>query len=266
MNPDQPVRQRRLASFGLTAVIVCLGLVVSALAAWSLARRAQADAQADFSRRSEQITTEVVQRLSASVFGLRGARGAYAASEQVDRQEFKALVGSMDLQREFPGNRGFGWVDRVPRAQLEGYLERVRASDSPGLVPRQVGQQQGDVMYIVRFIEPEVLSPRSMGADMGSDPRPRAAIEHAIATGETTLSAAVPLERDGQTSPGFLMFVPVYQGGVLPATVPERQANLLGVLYAPLIARDVLAGVTGAAEDMVTFQLFAGQTEPRLEA
>ena len=265
MNPDQPVRQRRLASFGLTVAIVCLGLVVSALAALSLARRAQADAQSDFSRRSEQITTEVVQRLSASVFGLKGARGAYAASEQVDRQEFKAFVGSMDLQREFPGNRGFGWVDRVPRAQLGGYLERVRASDSPGLILRQFGQQQGDTLYIVRFIEPELLSPRSMGADMGSDPRPRVAIEHAIATGQTTLSAAVPLERDGQTSPGFLMFVPVYAGGVLPATEPERQAKLLGVLYAPLIARDVLAGVTGAAEDMVTFQLFAGQTEPRLD-
>jgi PAS domain S-box-containing protein len=263
MKSDQPVRQRRLASFGLTVAIVCLGLVVSALAAWSLARRAQADAQSDFSRRSEQITTEVVQRLSASVFGLKGARGAYAASEQVDRQEFKAFVGSMDLQREFPGNRGFGWVDRVPRAELEAYLDRVRATDSPGLVLRQFGQQPGDVLYVIRYIEPEALSPRSMGADMGSDPRPRGAIEHAIASGETTLSAAVPLERDGRTSPGFLMFVPVYKEGVTPATEALRQAQLLGVLYAPLIARDVLSGVTGAADDMVTFQLFSGQTEPR---
>ena len=265
MNPDPPVRQRTLASFGLTVAIVCLGLVVSALAAWSLARRAQADAQADFSRRSEQITTEVAQRLSASVFGLKGARGAYAASEQVDRQEFKAFVGSMDLQREFPGNRGFGWVDRVPRTDLDSYLARVRASDSPGLVLRRFGELQGDVSYIVRYIEPEALSPKSMGADMGSDPRSRGAIEHAIASGETTLSPAVPLERDGQTSPGFLMFAPVYAGGVLPATPSERQARLLGVLYAPLIVRDVLAGVTGAAEDMVTFELFAGQNEPRLE-
>ena len=264
MNPDLPVRQKTIASFGLTVAIVCLGLVVSAVAAWSLARRAQADAQADFSRRSEQITTEVVQRLSASVFGLKGARGAYAASEQVDRQEFKAFVGSMDLQREFPGNRGFGWVDRVPRAELEGYLDRVRAGDSPGLVLRQFGEQQGDVLYIVRYIEPEALSPKSMGADMGSDPRPRTAIEHAIASGETTLSPTVPLERDGRSAPGFLMFLPVYKGGVLPATEAERQAQLLGVLYAPLIARDVLAGVTGAAEDMVTFQLFAGQAEPQV--
>ncbi|KRC05197.1 hypothetical protein ASE11_24285 [Hydrogenophaga sp. Root209] len=265
MNSDLPPPQRTLASFSLTVAIVCLGLVASVLGAGSLARRVQADAQSEFARKSELITTEVTQRLSASVYGLKGARGAYAASEQVDRPEFKAFVDSMDLQREFPGNRGLGLVDRVRRAELPAYLDRVRAGDSPGLVLRQFGEKHHDTLYIIRYVEPEVLSPGSMGADMGSDPRPRAAIEHAIASGDITLSPAVPLERDGQTSPGFLMFLPIYAGGQLPSTAEEREARLLGVLYAPLIARDVLSGVTAVTEDMVTFQLYSGKDEPAPE-
>ena len=265
MNPDLPPAQRTLASFSLTVAIVCLGLVASVLGAGSLARRVQADAQSEFARKSELITTEVTQRLSASVYGLKGARGAYAASEQVDRGEFKAFVDSMDLQREFPGNRGLGLVDRVRRAELPAYLDRVRAGDSPGLVLRQFGQKHRDTLYIIRYVEPEVLSPGSMGADVGSDPRPLAAIEHAIASGEITLSPAVPLVRDGQTSPGFLMFLPVYVGGQFPSTAQEREARLLGVLYAPLIARDVLSGVTAVTEDLVTFQLYSGQGEPAQE-
>ena len=111
MKPVRSRREKTLASLSLTAVILCLGLVVSALSAYTLARRVQADAQADFWRKSDLLTTEISQRLSASVYGLRGARGAFVASERVDRAEFKALVESMDLQRTLPGNRGFGWID-----------------------------------------------------------------------------------------------------------------------------------------------------------
>ena len=58
--------------------------------------------------------------------GLRGARGAFVASERVDRSEFKALVESMDLQQTLPGNRGFGWIDPVKRSELPAYLREMR--------------------------------------------------------------------------------------------------------------------------------------------
>ncbi|MDP2019134.1 CHASE domain-containing protein, partial [Hydrogenophaga sp.] len=209
MNPDLPPRQRTLSSFSLTVAILCLGLVASALGSWSLARSVQADAQTEFARKSELITNEITQRLSSPVYGLKGARGAYAASDSVQRREFEAFVESMDLQREFPGNRGFGWVDRVQRSALPEYLLEVRASDAPGLAIRAFSEKTRDVLYVVRYIEPHALSPDAPGVDMGSDPRSRTAIERAIATGEATLSPPVPLTREGDRSPGLLMFVPV---------------------------------------------------------
>lgn len=45
MMSERPSRGTRFASFSLTVVILCLGLSVSALGAYSLARRVQADAQ-----------------------------------------------------------------------------------------------------------------------------------------------------------------------------------------------------------------------------
>ncbi len=265
MMSERPTRGKRFASFSLTVVILCLGLIVSALGAYSLARRVQADAHTDFWRKSDLLTTEVSQRMATAVYGLRGARGAYAASERVDRAEFRALVDSMDLRRDLPGNRGFGWVDRVQRTELPAYLREMRASDAPGMALRQFGEKQHDTLYVIRYIEPHELNPGAMGADIGSDPRGRAAIEHAIASGETTLTPPVPLVRDGTPSPGFLLLMPVYAGGVVPATMEERQRRLLGVLYAPLIARDMLRGITGVSDDLITFQLYAGQAPPRLD-
>jgi len=265
MTPVRSRREKTLASLSLTAVILCLGLAVSALSAYTLARRVQADAQADFWRKSDLLTTEISQRLSASVYGLRGARGAFVASERVDRTEFRALVDSMDLQRTLPGNRGFGWIDRVQRSELPTYLREMRAGDSPGLTLRQFGEKQHDTLYVIRYIEPVELNPGAMGADVGSDPRGRAAIEHAIASGETTLTPPVPLIRDGSPSPGFLLLKPVYTTGATPATEDERRAQLKGVLYAPLIARDVLRGINGTTEDLLTFQLYTNQEAPTLE-
>jgi PAS domain S-box-containing protein len=265
MNPFRSRREKTLASFSLTAVILCLGLIVSALSAYSLARRVQADAQADFWRKSDLLTTEIGQRLSASVYGLRGARGAFVASERVDRDEFRSLVESMDLQRTLPGNRGFGWIDPVQRRELPAYLREMRAGDAPGLTVRQFGEKQHDNLYVIRYIEPVELNPGAMGADVGSDPRGRAAIEHAIATGETTLTPPVPLVRDGSPSPGFLLLMPVYNTGATPETEAQRQAQLKGVLYAPLIARDVMRGINGITDDLLTFQLYADQDVPTLE-
>ncbi|QHE75074.1 response regulator [Hydrogenophaga sp. PBL-H3] len=266
MNPDQLTRQRTLATFSLTVAIVCLGLIVSGLGAWSMARRTLADAQTDFARKSELITNEIMQRLTSPVYGLKGARGAYAASDRVDRGEFKAFVESMELRREFPGNRGFGWVDRVERRNLPGYLREVGAGDTPGLAIRALSENARDVLYVVRYIEPLALSPDAPGVDLGSDSRARLAIERAIDSGEATLSPPVPLTREGERSPGLLMFVPVYAGGVAPGTEVERREQLKGVLYAPLVARELFAGITGVTDDLITVQLYGGHAEPSLES
>ena len=265
MNPHRPPRQRTLASFSLTVAIVCLGLAASALGAWSLVHREQADAQTEFARRSELITNEISQRLASPAYGLRSVRGVYAASAKVDRGEFRAFVDSIDVLREFPGNRGFGWIDRVPRSDLPNYLQRVRAGDSPGLTISAFGEKTRDLLYVIRYIEPQALSPDAAGIDMGSDARAREAIERAIASGEATLSPPVPLTRDGERSPGLLMFLPVYAGGVTPGTAEQRQAQLQGVLYAPLVAREVFAGITGVTNDLITFQMYAGHEEPTLD-
>ncbi len=264
MKPVRSRREKTLASLSLTAVILCLGLIVSAVSAYTLARRVQADAQADFWRKSDLLTTEISQRLSASVYGLRGARGAFVASERVDRAEFKALVESMDLQRTLPGNRGFGWIDRVKRSELPAYLREMRAGDAPGMALRQFGETQHDTLYVVRYIEPVALNPGAMGSDVGSGPLGRTAIEHAIASGETTLTPPIPMTRDGSPSPGFLLLKPVYTTSAMPATEDERKALLKGVLYAPLVARDVLRGINGTTEDLLTFQMYMGQEVPTL--
>ncbi|MGE0351038.1 response regulator [Hydrogenophaga sp.] len=249
----------------LTVVILCLGVAVSAVAAYSLADRAREQARIEFGRKSTHVADSIAQRLAMPAYGLKGARGTYAASQQVLRPEFEAYVNSRDLPNEFPGSRGFGFVERVARADLPNFLKAVRADGAPEFSLRQFQDKDLDTLYVVRYIEPRALNPDSMGIDLGSAAASREVIERAISTGETTLSPPLPITRNGLRAPGFLMFLPVYAGATIPPTEAERQATLRGVLYAPLVARELFADILSVTDDLVTFELHTGHGTPTAE-
>ncbi|MGV3727641.1 response regulator [Hydrogenophaga sp.] len=259
------IRGLNLGQFGLSATILCIGLLVSGGSAYEIAKQARSEASTEFARKSGLIVDQIIQRLSVPVYGLKGARGTFAASERVERKEFEAYVRSRDLPTEFPGTRGFGFVERVQRPELEDYLEAARADGAPEFALRQLQEKDRETLYVVRYIEPRVRNPVSMGIDMGSSKTAREVLEKAIATGETQLSPPLPLERDGETSPAFLLFLPVYTTAAIPSSEAERLTNLRGVLYAPLIAREIFSDLMGVTSDLVTFQLFAGHSDPSLE-
>ncbi|MGV3726460.1 response regulator [Hydrogenophaga sp.] len=255
-----------LSEFGLSAAILCIGLLVSGISAYGLAHQAQTEANTEFARKSGLIADQIMQRISMPAYGLKGARGTFAASEKVERKEFEAYVNSRELSTEFPGTRGFGFVERVRRSDLEKYLDAARADGAPEFAVRQLQEKDRDTLYVVRYIEPRALNPMSMGIDMGSSKLAREALEQAIDSGETRLSAPLPLERDGERSPAFLLFVPVYNTSTVPTSETERREGLRGVLYAPLIARELFSDMMGVTDDLVTFQLFAGNDSPTLES
>ena len=251
--------------FGVTLFILCVGLLVSGVAAYAVAHQAQSEAQTEFGRKSGLIADQITQRLSMPAYGLKGARGTFAASEKIERREFAAYVSSRDLPTEFPGARGFGFVERVQRNDLPRYLRAARADDTPDFALKPLQEKDRDTLYVVRYIEPRVLNPESMGIDMGGSKLAREVIELAIASGETKLSPPMPLLRDGERSPSFLLFVPVYTNGSIPKGEVERREGLRGVLYAPLIAKELFADIMGVTDDLVTFQLYAGHNAPSLK-
>jgi two-component system, sensor histidine kinase and response regulator len=255
-----------LRQFGLTMAILSLGVLISCAAAVALIHRAEAEAHTEFDRKSGLIADAITQRLSMPAYGLKGARGMFAASERVERKEFEAYVKSRDMPNEFPGTRGFGFVERVQRTDLPRYLEAAQADGAPEFTLRQFQEKDRDTLYMVRYIEPNALNPDSVGSDMGSSALARPVLENAIATGETTLSPPLPLTRDGERSPGFLLFVPVYTSHTIPDSESERREGLRGVLYAPLIARELFADIMAVTDDLVTFQLYTGHKDPTLEA
>lgn len=62
-------------------------------------------------------------------------------------------------------------------------------------------------------------------------------------TGKVVLVQETP--EDSQS--GFLMYLPVYQGGEVPPTVNERREKLIGFVYSPFRMNDLMGPASSAA-------------------
>ncbi|RUM75394.1 MAG: hypothetical protein DSZ12_03755, partial [Sulfurovum sp.] len=64
---------------------------------------------------SQLLTGSIIERITLYQYGLRGARGTIltAGENGITRQKFAAYSKTRDVDDEFPGARGFGFIRRV---------------------------------------------------------------------------------------------------------------------------------------------------------
>lgn len=213
--------------------------------------------QVEFDRYAERLTVEVERRMALPVYGMKGARGVYAASKSVEREEFRAYVETRDLLKEFPGVLGFGFIQRVERADLQNFIATERTDNAPDFDVRTIGDAAD--LYVIKFIDPMERNRKAWGYDIGSEPNRRAAAEQAIRTGEPTITTRLKLLQDEKQRAGFHYLVPVYRTGTNPTTPDERKAALVGLIYAPIILEEVFADVLKGTDNMLDVEIFDGK-------
>ncbi|HSW08787.1 CHASE domain-containing protein [Aquabacterium sp.] len=256
--PPSPLRpeQRLRRAIGMTAAAQLAGLVVTGAAVAYVKGQIDADMQQRFDRDVERIEAEVLRRFQLPVYGLKGARGVYAANRTVNRAQFTAYVESRDLQAEFPGVRGIGFIERVMRTDLDRFLAAARADNASQFQLHSTGN--ADDLYVVKYIEPLSQNIAAWGLDLGADAMRREAVERAVESAEPSLTGQITLGEGERRAPGFLYAVPIYRQGADPTTAEQRRAALLGLVYAVMFADELLAGVHAAAGAALDFEVFNG--------
>lgn len=245
------------AAWIAAAVVLSIGLALTAGAVIWQQRQAAAEARAQQERQVERLQADLVKRLTMPVYGLKGARGALAALAALDgklsREAFDAYVESRDLPLEFPGVRGFGFIERVARADLDSFVAARQREGATAFRVHHTGQDP--TLFVVTQVSPFSRNLAAWGQDSGADPVRRQAIEQAIDSGEPTLSSTVRLIQDPLKGPGFVLLLPVYAQGHDPGSPAARRASLLGLLYAPLVVNDLLRGVAEPASGLLDLKL-----------
>ncbi|WP_116472944.1 PAS domain-containing hybrid sensor histidine kinase/response regulator [Zobellella maritima] len=234
-----------------------IGLAASTLLAWQLHKINEQRVNDAVANAAEQTNAAVRNRLALYLYGLHGARGAVSiAGEQgISRELFQRYSLTRDIDREFPGAHGFGFIRRVPQARVASFVEQARADGWPDFRVKVLAPHDGDC-YIIQYIEPVERNVQAVGLDIGSEKNRREAADAAMRTGEVRLTGPITLApASGKPLQSFLMLMPIYRGGVTPPTEAEREQSAYGWSYAPLLIEEVLADLHLDA-DTVHLELF----------
>jgi signal transduction histidine kinase len=234
---DKPRGLIRDISPWIVLVIALAITLATGIFSWYYARNRN---QLRFNNAVQSAADNIVGRLDVYRAAIRGTAALFAAREDIDAGAFQRYVERLDIQSRYPGVQGIGWSQRV------AYL--------PG--------DSIDERHQIRYLEPmDARNTAAIGYDMYAEPTRRQAMAAARDGGRQVMSGKVVLVQEiiGRKQAGFLIYSPVYRGGVVPPTVAERRARLLGFAYSPFRADDLFAGIFGTeAQPRVSFRVYDG--------
>jgi PAS domain S-box-containing protein len=240
---------RKTPSWRFIAPWTLLTLLAGALVTLGLVQRQQqlnqATAREQMLLETQRITSQVIERFQLYEYGLRGLRGMVLASQVsgLSRDKVQVYAGTRDVPQEFPGSRGFGFIERVPASEAIHYTEQARADGAPDFTIRQLTPNSGE-RFVIRYIEPLQNNQQALGLDIGSEASRRNAAWQAMQNNEATISAPITLvQATGASQRSFLLLLPVYHPGVSIDSLAEREAAGLGWTYTPLVIDEVLSGL-----------------------
>lgn len=227
-----------------TALILLLLLSATAVATWVMLAGAADRARSQFDDQVAEFEMLVTDAMRSYQQVLRSGVAALNALPTMRRDQWRAFVKDMTADDFYPGIQGIGYSKRLQRSEIAAFVDQQHREGRPDYRFNPEGER--DVYTAIVYLEPDDWrNRRTIGYDMFSEPRRRAAMEQAQDSGRPRLSQKVTLMQESgeDVQPGVLVFLPVYADGVTPDTVEARRKALQGYVYGAFRMKDFIERV-----------------------
>ncbi len=263
--PPPPPAWRRLTDCSLLAWIVLSATLALTALVWQQASHRQSERAAEqFRDEISSIERNISKRIGDYSLILRSGAALFAASDNISRTDWRQYVKSQQLSEHYPGSQGLGYSVMFAAADKPAHEAAIRHEGFIDYAVRPVGHRPEYSATIL--IEPfNWRNQRSFGYDMYSEPVRRAAMQQARDSGQITMSGKVRLVQEvgKDVQPGFLIFMPVFRQGVVLNTEEDRRQHLLGFVFSPFRARDLISSIVAAEGSGLAFAIYDGdRAEP----
>jgi signal transduction histidine kinase len=241
------------------ALLLAALLTMTAVATWAAARRAHDREEDALRANARAAATAIDRRLQDYVQVLRGAAGLYAASQQVEYDEFERYFADQDVLGRYPGVQAIGFASYVTRGGIGSYARRVRRDSARASAPypafriHPAPAADADAVLVIDHLEPPPGNARVFGLDFLAEPVRRRTALLARRTGLPAATAPIRLVQGAQTSLGLDLMVPVYAGAPSLTGAPRPWA---GVVYAAFRVDNLLREVVGAERRQADVQVY----------
>ncbi len=235
--------RRSRPSWGPAALVVAVGLLLTAVSALALARQDDERVVVEVAARAREAGERLSAEVQQAVAGATSVAALLTVDPDTSPEAFRAHVVDGGILRNQDNLTALSFARWVPAGRVAAHDEAVRrrTGRTEGIRPAPA---PGEGAVVVEMVEPLRGLESAIGFDMLSEPRRAEAIVRARDRGVPSVSAPIELVTDPSGTPSTLLFVPVYEGGGIPPTGPERRRAFLGVatsvLQPPRLLDDVL--------------------------
>ena len=227
-------------------VILLLGFMLTGMAAFYTQQNQKEEAKKEFALICNDLKVVLDTRLHAHANYLRSGAAFFAASDLVNRNNWKVFVEGIKIEKNLPGIQGIGFALIVPKTQLPQHLQHIRQQGFPNYNIKPAGDR--NVYTSVIYLEPFAgRNLKAFGYDKLQEPVRRLAMEQSRDNDMAVLSGKVTLvqESNEDIQSGTIMYVPVYKNGMLSNTLQQRRAAITGWVYSPYRMNDLMTGILG---------------------
>jgi len=257
--------RRNLASLGTLVA----GIILSGVIFVTLRDMETRNAQAAFNGVAQERLDALETNIQLTVNNLVSLGSLIEVKPDIDRQEFVRFTETLLARNE--AIQALEWIPRVPERSRQKYEEDRRRDGFPSFQFTErssAGQMtragSRDEYFPVLFVSPFQGNEKALGFDLSSDPVRRAALDRSADTGTLVATSRLALVQEISDQYGFLVYRPVYEGGVAPATVQGRRQALAGFAVAVFRVADIVekAGVARNSATDLDLAIFDRDAKP----
>ena len=207
----------------------------------------QKQEQAQFNSFSKSLNDSLNNRVGIYVNSLYGAKGLFAASQSVERNEWQAYIDTTGIISRYPGISLMAYVPQVTASSLPAFEKSVQTDSSinpagyPNFTIHPFSQKSFYYPYL--YLDPGSATSTALGFDLGSDPVRLAGLNQAADSGNPVLTGLGPSVTG--TTQVFAVYLPVYYNGATTATVVQRRQSLQGFVVAAFQAQNFFKTIFG---------------------
>ncbi|MBD3662598.1 CHASE domain-containing protein [Sulfitobacter aestuariivivens] len=237
----------------LVLVVLCLLLVGSLVA---LSNKLNTNyAASEFTRLAEDGVQGLDSRIETYVQSLRGTLAFLNGNSNVSKEQFSRFVEDLKLAEFLPGINGIGFIEPVMESDLVAYAEEARASGYPEFQIKP--DTPFEENFVIRHVFPEEPNAKAIGLNVTFESGRRNAALKARETGSPQLTPKINLVQDEMQEAGFLLLLPQYAEA---GDQEGMQGQFLRWVYAPFVARNLLADLTPSLSRDYDLEVFDGRS------
>jgi PAS domain S-box-containing protein len=218
-----------------------------------------------FEHTANQANLALYSRLQDHFQLLQGAKGLFIVKDTVTQEEWEKFTEGLNIIENYPGMQGIGFSTFFPKEQLNEHIAQVREQGFEQYTVFPPGERDfySSILYLVPL---DKKNQRAIGYDMYSDPIRKKAMLRAIETNSVSKSGKVILiQEDDQTNiqSGFLLYLPIYRGGLDPGTPEKRKEMVKGFVYNPFRTGDFMEAIFGRFFQGLNIEIYDEEPIPQ---